>query len=203
MSNDNTAVAEYTNTTTDLLAQYGSIESDKEYEDITDIQRQAKAQINSVKDSMKEAIATAHKTHKLLKAKENEACQPLLEIVDKTKRMMGDYDAERKRRERERDAEIAAQALKDASALAQMGEVEAAKATLLYKAPASNFKPSGGGTITRTTYNVELVDIDAVPREYMIADMAMIKKIATATNGKPIAGVKITAVTTTTAKMKG
>ena len=203
MSTEETEIAPYAETASTALAAFGAIETDGDYSEIVAIQVEAKTQIANVKDSMKESISLAHQTHKALKRKENEAVHPLNEIVDITKRMMGDYQAILRKREAEADAEIKRLAQADAMELAKIGEVDAAQAVIAYEAPKTNYKPKGQSTITRTTYKVEVEDLDKVPREYMIADLAMIKKIATATKGKPIAGIKITTETNTTARMKG
>lgn len=134
----------------------------------------------NVKDYWKEPIANAYKTHKTLKAKENEMTKPLEKAISYCKNQMSDYiliqENEKKRLEEENQANI-----DDEFGAAPMVQSDI---------------PETSGISFTSTYKIDSVDINKIPKtlngiQLLIADESAIKTLIKLSKGAiDIPGIK-------------
>jgi len=165
-----------------------AIGSDEEYENAADILKDVKRLDKEIEEFFKPAVKSAHQLHKDIKADENLLRDPLKKLLDKLGRSMGKYqaDLERQRKiEREmlleqqrKEAQAAAAEL--AEGLAENGDIEAAVGVLEQadkiqpEVNCESFAPKVRGTAVIETWKFEIVDVDALPRKYLMPNESMI-----------------------------
>ena len=166
--------------------------------------------IKEVKDTFDPICDAANKAHKEATSKRAKYLDPLQNAYKKVKSLMSDYDAEqerirrieedrlrkiaeeaeRKRLEAERKAEEERilQAAIDAEAAGDTNVAEAILEAPVYQ-PEPEFVPAPvvpksvpkiQGVSYRTIWSAEVVDMALIPRKYLIPDMVMLNKIASA-----------------------
>lgn len=175
------------------IASKGEIKSNVDYGWMLAVQRECAQQINSVEDAMGSHIKNAFQAHRALLATKNKTIDPILAVKKVTAKLMGAWDAkcalvdEAKRKLAEQEARklLQEQAKVDAANLAEAGKLDAAKSALQHaktmpapvvEIPSS--RPRRAGTLTKTTYSVEIVTVTQVLRKYMIPDMKLLNEMA-------------------------
>lgn len=185
--------------------------------------KEIKGMMKEVADTFDPIIEKAHSAHKEALAKKAKYYAPLDKASKDVKRLMSDYDMEeeRKRRlEEDRLRKIAEDAekarleqerkeaeerqLQEAIAAEAAGDTKVAEAILeapVY-VPEPEFVPAPvvpkavpkiSGVSYRTVWSCEVVNVDLIPRKYLVPDMVMLNKIASAEKDKMnIPGVKPT-----------
>lgn len=178
--------------------------------------------IKEVKDTFDPICDAANKAHKEATSKRAKYLDPLQAAYKKVKSLMSDYDAEqerirrieedrlrkiaeeaeRKRLEAERKAEEERilQAAIDAEAAGDKNVAEAILEAPVYQ-PEPEFIPAPvvprsvpkiSGVSYRTIWSAEVVDVALIPRKYLVPDMVMLNKIASAEKERmSIPGVKV------------
>lgn len=160
-------------------AQQFVIANDTDYTAAADELKNVSALHKEIAAYFKPLVQAAHESHKKIKAKENEALQPLDEAKRVLSQVMGKYqaDLERQRREQERLLQAEQRRIEEehrlakAIALEEAGETEAAERKLAIPEPAPLVKiestaPKVAGTASRTTWKFEVTDMSALPPEY-------------------------------------
>lgn len=178
--------------------------------------------IKEVKDTFDPICDAANRAHKEATSKRAKYLDPLQVAYKKVKSLMSDYDAEqerirrieedrlrkiaedaeRKRLEEERRAEEE-RVLNEAIEAEANGDTNVAEAILeapVYQ-PEPTFTPAPvvpksvpkiSGVSYRTLWSAEVVNIDLIPRKYLVADMVMLNKIASAEKERMnVPGVKV------------
>lgn len=200
----------------DQFRERGEIQTVDDYEWYLIVSRECAIQIKSVDKAMDDHIKRAHQSHKALLATKKAAVVPIDEVKKVAAKAMGVWNAkckaedDRQRKILEVEARKAQQAevAKDAANLAKSGNYEAAKSALdhaesLPQPPVKveSSKPKHEGTMTRTTYSIEIVDAKLIPSEYMVPDVARLNERARTSKGSiVIPGVKVIAETKTHVK---
>ncbi len=171
-----------------------------------DVLREAKRRAKLVIESFDEAVKTAHAAHKAAVAHRTKFLEPLRELERILKTKVGAYDQEqaRVRAEAERKARAEAEAAAERERQRLMKEAEKLKtpelkAERIERAEAVVAAPielppepeKRKGESYATTFDVEIVNSNLVPREYLFVDVAALRKVGNATKGKlAIPGVK-------------
>jgi tyrosyl-tRNA synthetase len=171
-----------------------------------DVLREAKRRAKLVIESFDEAVKTAHAAHKAAVAHRTKFLEPLqeLERILKTKVEAYDQEQARLRAEAERKARAEAEAaaererqrlIKEAEKLKtpelKAERIERAEAVVAAPIELPPEPEKREGESYATSYEVEITDAAAVPREYMIIDAAALRKVGNATKGKlAIPGVR-------------
>lgn len=168
--------------TNDLLdaVQFVTIKNDDELNEANNILRRiatlrkaAKAHFDSLKKPFNEAMAN-------LRSKEREMIEPMEKGEGIIKRLIADYNTERDKRIKEEQAKLESMA-------------KSLEGTGLSVLPSVKLeKPKLQGTSVRNRYDFEIVDVNIIPREYLIVDTAAIGKIVRAMKDKTnIPGIKV------------
>jgi len=154
-----------------------------------------------IKDSLGVVVKKAHEAHKEAKRVENDVMTPLKEAENLIKAKMGKYyteqevkaEAERKRlsdiaeQERQAAEELASENPEEAVDLFAEVEVQHAMDVSMVSSP-----PKLAGTSFVEKWSATVVDFNALPDEYKIANLSMLNQVARATKGKlDIPGVKM------------
>jgi hypothetical protein len=136
--------------------------------------KSAKKEIDRVFDPIVEA---AHNTHKKALAQKNEVAGPV-KLLDAHLRGEVSKYAERKENERRVAEQNALAAQQEQAAALEAGEeVEYAPMQSLQKAPEA---PTAEGLGFRDQWKFRILNLDAIPREYLMADEAKIGKVVDA-----------------------
>lgn len=162
-------------------------------------------------------VRAAHEAHKRAKAAQTEADQPLDQAEGIVKQSMIAYDTEQAQiaRQRQIEAEAAARRaeeqriVEEAAALEQAGEAQAAQE--LIEAPViapvvmvEKATPAVEGITYREAWQFEVIDANAVPREWLIVDEKKVGAYVRAVKGAAnIPGVKAYPVRTMSARAAG
>jgi len=185
-------------------ASIGVIKSHDQYAQAGSLLLAIKTMRKRVADAFGPIVKAAHEAHKVAKGKMTEAEAPLDVAESTVKRLMVDYDREqeRLRQEAQREAEAAARKaeedrmLAEAEALAKGGEGEAADAVLESPVVAppvivAKATPAVAGISYREQWTYQVVDLAAVPREYMMLDDKKVGSVVRAMKGMTnIPGIK-------------
>jgi hypothetical protein len=171
-----------------------------------DVLREAKRRVAAVVASFDEQVKAAHAAHKAAVAHRAKFLEPLEELERVLRAKVTAYDGEqqRKRDEAARAARAAAEAAAELERQRLLREAdrrktEPARERLIERAEAVIAAPvelppepaKREGESYAVTYDVEIVDAAAVPREYLVIDAAALKKVGNATKGKlAIPGVR-------------
>jgi len=144
-----------------------------------------KGMVKAVKEFTEPTIRAAHEAHKTAKAAENKLVHPLDEAERHLKNQLSNYymklerdrrekeQEERKRREEElRKAEEAAAAGNEEEADEILEKVIKEEAAPVLVVPEKKTE----GVSTRADWKWELVDIDKVPREFMMLDESKVTR---------------------------
>lgn len=171
--------------TNDLLdsVQFVTINNDDELEEANNILRKiatlrkaAKAHFESLKKPFNDAMAN-------LRAKEKEFLQPMEKGENVIKKLIVQYNVKRDeaiRKEQENLQAISAQLSETGLSILPSVKLE---------------KPKMQGTSIRNRYDFDIVDVNLIPREYLIVDTAAIGKVVRALKDKTnIPGIKVKVV---------
>ncbi len=173
-----------------------------------------KGVMKQVDDSFDPIISKAHQAHKEAVAQKAKIYDPLKAVYVSVKGLMSSWDAEQERirlAEQRRLEEIARKAEEERLLQEAIAAEEEAKrngatkeeaaqeaATILsepvYVAPVVLPKETpkmAGGPVFQKRWDFEIVDVNAIPRIYMIPDLVKIRQIVTAMKGATnIPGIK-------------
>lgn len=140
---------------------------------IMTLKKAIKAHFDSLKKPFNEAMAN-------LRAKEKEFLEPMENGEKVIKNLMIEYNAKVQKQLAEEQAKLAAAAQQ----MADNG---------ITVVPAVKLEaPKTQGTTTRNRYDFDIVDVNLIPREYLIVDKAAIGKVVRALKEKTnIPGIKI------------
>lgn len=160
-----------------------TIKNDSELEEangilrkIATLRKAAKAHFESLKKPFNEAMAN-------LRAKEKEFLQPMEQGEYTIKKLIVQYNAQREKALKEEQAKLA----QLSKQLEEQGMSVLPTVTLE--------KPKLQGTSERTRYSFEIVDVNLIPREYLVVDTAAIGRVVRALKDKTnIPGIKVKAV---------
>ena len=152
-----------------------AIDTNDQYDQIVALQARCNAEISDIEGDMKEAIDHAHKAHKALTSRRKEATQPYKELKDKTSRLIGNYLVKKRKAERMAQELLEAEAQKQSHALMRKGDHEGA-AQLVANVEAPKIAPDAKNLRVKTTYSAEVVDAQAIPREWLTPDIARINE---------------------------
>ena len=151
-----------------------------------------------------EPVALAHKTHKAIKALQNDLLGPVTTARKKVKQLMAGYDAEQERLRREEEARLQKEAdkqaeeaaLRAAEAAEAAGDSEVAEAIL--EAPVAAppvILPSSTpktGVSFREVWKFRVTDEKLIPRQYMMPDEKKIGGVVRAMkDGTQIPGIEV------------
>lgn len=140
---------------------------------IATLRKAAKAHFESLKKPFNEAMAN-------LRAKEKEFLSPMEKGETTIKRLIVDYNHKRDEQLKKEQAKL--------DALAK--QMESSGISVLPSVKLE--KPKMQGTSIRSRYDFEIVDVNLIPREYLIVDTAAIGKVVRALKEKTnIPGIKI------------
>jgi hypothetical protein len=187
-----------------------SITSQEQYDEAAVLLKLVKERQKKVKESFDPIVDKAHKAHKEAVAQRDKLLNPLLNAEKDYKRLMINYDNQKKaeaRAEQDRlqklaDAEAAKQKkildekIARAEASGKLEKVEAFQAqkeTIIpIQAPVIAARINNpSGVSYRDNWTAEVIDINLVPREYMIVNIQALNGIAKSTKGTiQIPGVK-------------
>lgn len=162
------------------VVEFITINTDQELEEangvlhrIATLRKAAKAHFESLKKPFNEAMAN-------LRAKEKEFLEPMEKGEQAIKKLIVGYNAKR-------DAQLKEEQAKLEALSAQLSE------TGLSVLPSVKLeKPKLKGTVVRNRYDFDIVDVNKIPREYLIVDTAAIGKVVRALKDKTnIPGIKV------------
>lgn len=160
--------------------QFVTINNDDELNEANNILRKiatlrkaAKAHFDSLKKPFNEAMAN-------LREKEKEFLKPMEEGESTIKKLIGTYNVKR-------DAQLKEEQAKLEELAKQVSD------TGLTVLPSVKLeKPKLQGTSIRNRYDFDIVDVNLIPREYLLVDMAAIGKVVRALKEKTnIPGIKV------------
>lgn len=162
-----------------------------------------------IKEKFAGSVKAAYEAHKAVKALENECLAPLEEAEKLAKSKLAAFEMAERERERKLQIELQAKAEADARKERERLEVEAAKAreagetemadamveqasmTVAIPMVVSTERSKTPGVSFTTTWGFEVVDLDLVPREYLVVDEQKLGAVAKATKGAlKIPGIK-------------
>ena len=163
--------------------QFITIKNDSELEEangilrkIATLRKAAKAHFESLKKPFNEAMAN-------LRAKEKEFLQPMEQGEFAIKKLIVQYNAQREKALKEEQAKLA----QLSKQLEEQGMSVLPTVTLE--------KPKLQGTSERTRYSFEIVDVNLIPRKYLVVDTAAIGRVVRALKDKTnIPGIKVKVV---------
>ena len=143
---------------------------------IATLRKAAKAHFESLKKPFNEAMAN-------LRQKEKEFLQPMEQGESAIKKLIVEYN-------HKRDEQLKAEQAKlDAMAKTLEGTGISVLPTVKLE------KPKMQGTSVRNRYDFDIVDVNLIPREYLVVDMAAIGKVVRALKEKTnIPGIKVKVV---------
>jgi hypothetical protein len=188
-----------------IIREGGEVTTDDHYRQIERIAREARVMMKQSDAQMAPEIKQAHDLHKSLVAKRKEIHEPLNQIISTAGKLLGAYNAKREAEARVvARAEAKTQAKLAAAELVEAGEVDAAMSAIetAETMPDSalevvDTKPVNIGTMTRTTYEIE-IDPGKLPKSWMMPDEKKIRAAVNKAKGDiTIKGVTITPVTKT------
>ena len=145
--------------------------------------------IREVKETFDPICDAANKAHKAATQKRASFLDPLEAVYKSVKRLMSDYDEAQERirkaeedrlREIERKAEEERR-LQEAIILESEGQTEVAEAVMaepVYVAPVVLPKATPklqGGPVFQTRWDFEIIDVNLIPRTFMVPDLAKIR----------------------------
>jgi hypothetical protein len=187
-------------------AQAMVVASEADRETMMDIVREAKRRSAKWLAFMADVCDGAFKAHKTACAKRAEIADPLKELEKIGKKKCEDFDreqararAEEERKAREEEAAIAERERQRLLREADRRKTDEAKQRLIEQAEAivaapvdlPPEPPKREGESYATSYEVEIIDAGAVPREYCLIDLQALRKVGNATKGKlAIPGVR-------------
>ena len=193
------------------------IETPEHYSAAAGFLKEIKACRKRIADVFGPIVKAAHEAHKRAKAAQNEADDPLDQAEGIVKASMIAYDTEQAQivRQRQIEAEAAARRaeeqriVEEAAALEQAGDAQAAQE--LIEAPViapvvmvEKATPAVDGITYRETWQFEVIDANAVPREWLIVDEKKVGAYIRAVKGAAnIPGVKAYPVKTMSARAAG
>jgi len=201
MSDEKFEIAEYQNKAASMV-----IANQSDRIDALAIVAEAKRRAKVIADSFEVNVKTAHAAWKAAVAHRDGFLKPLadLETTIKQKVIAYDREQERLRQEEQRRLQSIAdeQARKERDRLLKQAErlkTEEKKEERLAMAeavvaPVIEIPKAAAvsGVSTRKTWDVEIVNVNDIPREYMVADIKAITAFVRATKGKnQVAGCKI------------
>mgnify|MGYP007083423593 CR=1 FL=1 len=157
----------------EVLEKEVTVTNQDEYTQCADVMKMCKQKIKEVDDERKTFTAPLDEAKKRIMAKAKEITEPLENYISKLEKAMGVWYLE--------EAIAKAQAEQSTSPDIIVPVVESVKTT---KGQVS--------TTTGTTYNdFELVDLNLVPREYLMLDESKVKEAINRGGVKEISGIKI------------
>jgi hypothetical protein len=155
----------------------------EDYGDAATVLKGVKTLRKRVSEEFGPAVKAAHQAHKTMKALEQKFDLPLVACESRIKTTMAGWERAERERARAEEERLRAEAqraeedrrIKEAEALESAGKSEAAEQLLNAPVPATAVvvKPSVpkvDGVSTRETWKFEIVNEDAIPREYMMPD---------------------------------
>lgn len=192
------------------------VSNDEEYEYAAEFLKEVKSLDKEISAFFAPHVQAAYKAHRQLKDTENALRAPLKKALDIVGRKAGLYQAELERQRRlEREMLLAEQkramdeaAMQLAEGLAENGQIEAAEGVLAQAAKlqpevnCESFAPRVRGTAVLETWKFEIVDANAIPREYLCPDEAKIGAMVRTCKGETnIPGVRAYAETKVSARV--
>lgn len=180
------------------------IQNADQYIRATEFLKQVKACRKRIADVFGPIVKAAHEAHKRAKAGQNDAEAPLDQAEQHVKRLVVAYDEaqEQKRIEAQREAERLAREqaeaflLNDAAELMAAGHHDQAMAMLDQPVAvpvviAEKQVPQVQGISYRESWQFEIVDLHAIPRQFMVPDEKAIGAVVRALKGNAnIPGVR-------------
>ncbi len=168
-----------------------TIISQATYEACAELARTAKAFQREVEKVWKEPVESAHRAHKAALAAKKKQLDPYKTVERICKTAMAEWDREQRRLAEERARKAEEERLRLAAEAEEKGNV--AEVDIILNAPATIVeapeRPSG--VVYVDNCKAAVVDLDAVPREYLVPDMQMLNRLAKASKGKnPPTGVR-------------
>ena len=163
--------------------QFITIKNDSELDEantilrkIATLRKAAKAHFESLKKPFNEAMAN-------LRTKEKEFLQPMEQGEYAIKKLIVEYNAKRDAQLKEEQAKLEAMA-------------QTLEGTGLSVLPSVKLeKPKMQGTSVRNRYDFDIVDVNLIPRKYLVVDTAAIGKVVRALKEKTdIPGIKVKVV---------
>lgn len=182
MSEIDTSIVEREISAIEAEAEAITIASQQDCQDASHFLQRVKAARKILDETFDGAIRQAHEAHKAIIAAKKKHDVPLSNAERTVKRLVADYAAEQDRKRREEEArlrEIQRRAdeeerLRRAAELEAEGKNEAAEAVV--SAPPKPVavvlppQPKVEGVSVRTIWRYRIVDVDAIPRQWMIPD---------------------------------
>lgn len=167
------------------------------YEQAGEILRDIATVKKEIKAKFAEPKEKAHEAHKAICDLEKELLAKVTERENEIRqKMTAYYEAEQKRiaaeQERKRiEAEKQMQIAAEAEAAGDTEKAEIAVALAAMEESTVTVAPKAAGIAKREVWSAEVIDLDKIPREYLIPDMNALNALAKATKGQiKIPGVK-------------
>ncbi len=166
-----------------VLYQGRELESDENYETAGEHLKTCKSLTKQIRDFMSPIVKAAHEAHKAAKARENETLAPIKKAQTVIGGVMGAYQTELAEARRIAEAEERARLEQEAAKAKEQyvdvliendrcDEAEAVEAAPPMRQEPKIFDaaPKVTGTAVRTTWCFEIVNPNALPRDYLIPD---------------------------------
>ncbi len=212
-----TEIEVYANNHLEQFKEGGELKTEQDYRRVETVARECNIMIKDAKAQIAPEIKQAHSLHKALKAKEKAITDPLEAVKNIASKLLGAYNTKKEAEARDEQQRLAVEARKVAEAeatqkaveLVEEGEIDAAVAVVQHakNVPAEllvekpDLKPVNHGTITRTTYEFTVKQLDLVPAMYFeLSDKLIRADINKAKGDIEIPGITIKAITKTHVK---